>query len=52
MHGHKKDMASVFGALNGFDPDRMATDYDDLTYQPGAMKFFKEAGLWPPKKID
>jgi TRAP transporter TAXI family solute receptor len=52
MHANKKDMASVFGALNGFDPDRMATEYDDLTYHPGAVKFFKEAGLWPPKKID
>jgi TRAP-type uncharacterized transport system substrate-binding protein len=52
MHANKKDMASVFGALNGFEPDRMAIEYDDLTYHPGAVKFFKEAGLWPPKKLD
>jgi len=49
VHDNKKEMAAVFRALNGFDPKAMATDYDDLTYHPGAIKFFKEKGLWPPK---
>ena len=52
MYENKKDMAAVFGALNGFDPKKMATEYDDLTYHPGAIKFFKEKGLWPPRKLD
>jgi uncharacterized protein len=52
MHENKKDMAAVFGALNGFAPDRMATKYDDLNYHPGAIKFFKEKGQWPPKSLD
>jgi len=51
VHDNKKDMAAVFRALNGFQPDRMATDYDDLTYHPGAIKFYQEKGLWPPKGL-
>lgn len=49
IHDNKRDMAAVFGALNGFAPDKMATAYDHLEYHPGAIKFFKEKGLWPPK---
>ncbi|MGE3248217.1 MAG: TAXI family TRAP transporter solute-binding subunit, partial [Beijerinckiaceae bacterium] len=52
MFENKKDMAAVFGALNGFQPDRMAVAYDDLGYHPGAIKFFKEKGQWPPKSLD
>jgi uncharacterized protein len=48
VHGNKKDMAAVFRALNGFEPDQMAKRYDHLEYHPGAIKFFKEQGLWPP----
>ncbi len=49
VYENKKGMASVFGALNGFDPAKMATAYEHLEYHPGAIKFFKEKGLWPPK---
>jgi TRAP-type uncharacterized transport system substrate-binding protein len=49
VHDNQKDMASVFGALNQFVPGQMATKYDDLEYHPGAIKFFKEKGLWPPR---
>lgn len=52
IHENKKDMAAVFGALNGFDPQRMAMDYDDLTYHPGAIKLFNETKQWPPRKLD
>ena len=49
INENKKDMAAVFGALNGFEPAQMATAYDNLEYHPGAIKFFKEKGMWPPK---
>lgn len=49
VHENKKDMAAVFGAMNGFEPEGMARNYDDLSYHPGAIKFLQEKGLWPPK---
>jgi TRAP transporter TAXI family solute receptor len=46
---NKKDMAAVFPALNRFNPEQMAKKYKVLQYHPGAIKFFTEKGLWPPK---
>jgi uncharacterized protein len=49
MHDHKKELAANFGALNGFDPDRMAKDMGPAKFHPGAIKYYKEIGQWPPK---
>jgi uncharacterized protein len=46
---NKKDMAAVFPALNRFHPEQMAKKYKVLQYHPGAIKYFQEKGLWPPK---
>jgi TRAP transporter TAXI family solute receptor len=49
VHENKKDMAAVFPALNQFEPEKMAKSYEHLEYHPGAVRFFKEKGQWPPK---
>lgn len=49
MHGHKKVMAEVFGAMNLFDPGRMATSLGPIQWHPGAVRFYTEQGAWPPK---
>ena len=49
MHGHKKEMAAVFGAMNLFDPGRMATALGPVQWHPGAVRFYTEQGAWPPK---
>jgi uncharacterized protein len=49
MHDNKKAMAEVFGVMNLFDPNRMATQLDPIQFHPGAIKFYKEVGAWPPK---
>jgi uncharacterized protein len=49
MHGHKAELAANFGALAGFDPKRMAKDMGPVQFHPGAVKFYKEIGQWPPK---
>jgi TRAP transporter TAXI family solute receptor len=49
MHDHKVELAANFGALNGFDPKRMAKDMGPVQFHPGAIKFYKEIGQWPPK---
>jgi TRAP transporter TAXI family solute receptor len=49
VYENKKDMAAVFPALNQFEPQNMARSYQHLEYHPGAIKFFQEQGMWPPK---
>jgi TRAP transporter TAXI family solute receptor len=49
MHGNKKAMATVFGAMNLFDPNRMVTPLDPIQWHPGAVRFYTELGAWPPK---
>ena len=49
MHDHKAELAANFGALNGFDPRRMAKNMGPVQFHPGAIRFYKEIGQWPPK---
>jgi len=48
MHDNKPGMAAAFSALNGFDPARMAKDTGEVKFHPGALKYYKEIGEWPP----
>jgi uncharacterized protein len=49
MHDHKAELAANFGALGGFDPKRMNKDLGQVKFHPGAIKYYKEIGEWPPK---
>jgi len=49
LHDHKKELAANFGALGGFDPKRMVKDMAPVQFHPGAIKYYKEIGEWPPK---
>jgi TRAP transporter TAXI family solute receptor len=49
MHGHKKVMAAVFGAMNLFDPQDMAKPLAPIQWHAGAVRFYQEQGAWPPK---
>ncbi|MBT3787989.1 MAG: TAXI family TRAP transporter solute-binding subunit [Alphaproteobacteria bacterium] len=49
MHANKKMMGKTFGVLNLFNPKRMATDLGPIKWHDGAIKFYKEQGMWPPK---
>lgn len=51
MHDHKKALAASFKPLQEFKPDHMAKDLGtNVRYHPGAIKYYKEIGAWPPKK--
>jgi len=49
LHDHKAELAANFGALGGFDPQRMVKDMGSVQFHPGAIKYYKEIGEWPPK---
>lgn len=51
MHDNRKGMIASFRAMARFQPDLMAQDFSDLglQYHPGAIKYYKELGVWPPK---
>ena len=50
MHTRAKEMADTFAGLRRFKPDAMAIRYDQLTYHPGAIRYYQEIGQWPPKE--
>jgi len=50
MHDNKADMAKAFPVLNMFNQKSMVKDFGPVQWHPGAIKFYKEKGLWPPKQ--
>jgi len=49
LHGNKKSLVAGHGVFNAFRPNQMAKKGLAVPYHPGAIKFYKEVGLWPPK---
>ena len=49
MHQTPKKMGGPFPPFRLFDAKTMAKDLSPLEYHPGAIKFFKEAGIWTGK---
>ena len=49
MHENAKAMGEGAPPLRLFDPKQMAKDLAPLEYHPGAVKFYKEAGIWQGK---
>ncbi len=45
MHDNKSDLAKSFGVFNRFNPKGMAAKHP-TPYHPGAIKFYKEIGIW------
>ena len=48
MYENKPTLVKMLGAFNGFDPKHMAQPHP-TPYHTGAIRFYKEVGLWPPK---
>ncbi len=47
VHESKKELAAGHPAYFGFDPANQAKQFSILKYHPGAIKYYKEIGIWP-----
>jgi TRAP transporter TAXI family solute receptor len=50
LHTKARELGDTFAGLKRFQPDAMAIKYEGLTYHPGAIKYYREIGQWPPKE--
>ena len=48
IHGNKPMLVQSSVVMKSFDPDFMA-EANPVPFHPGAEKFYKEIGQWPPK---
>ena len=46
LYGNKKGSVAGHGVLRGFSPKLMGKKGIGVDYHPGAVKFYKEAGIW------
>ncbi|MGH6924983.1 MAG: TAXI family TRAP transporter solute-binding subunit [Propylenella sp.] len=44
---NKEQLVAGHPSFNNFTPEGMAVQHDRLEYHPGAIKFFREKGIWP-----
>jgi TRAP transporter TAXI family solute receptor len=49
IHDGKDEMLKGHPVFRGFDPNHM-TEEIGVPWHPGAIKFYKEIGQWPPKE--
>ena len=49
MYEKRAELVKTFAGWGLFQTDKMAQSFEGLTYHPGAIKFYKEIGQWPPK---
>ncbi len=49
LHDNTADLSKAVPAMRLFKPENMAINFKGLEYHPGAIKFYKEKGMWPPK---
>ncbi len=47
LHQHKAELAATFPPFNLFEPDQMAKPVAGVAMHPGALRYYREAGLVP-----
>jgi uncharacterized protein len=47
VHENKKQLAAGHPTFFGFNPQMQAKQFSVLRYHPGAIKYYKEIGIWP-----
>jgi TRAP-type uncharacterized transport system substrate-binding protein len=49
IYENKPALAAASAMMKGFDP-KMMDEANLVPYHPGAEKFYREVGEWPPKQ--
>lgn len=49
MRENAKEMGEAFGPFRLFNPGEMAKPFDGVEYHPGAVRYYKEVGIWKGK---
>lgn len=49
MHDNAKEMGAAFPPFRLFNAKAMAKNFEPLQFHPGAIKYYTEIGMWPPK---
>jgi len=49
IYENKADLAATFPPFGILQTGNMAKPIEGIEFHPGAIRFYKEAGLWPPK---
>lgn len=49
VHGQRAALIKGHPSFNGFQPKQMGKQFAVVSYHPGAIKYFKEIGIWPGK---
>ena len=47
VNPNKAELVKGHPSFNGFQPENMAKQFSVAKYHPGAIKFYKEMGIWP-----
>lgn len=47
LHANKEALAASHPSLRAFDPNKMVEKLPGVEYHPGAIRFYREKGLWP-----
>lgn len=46
LHEGKADLAAAHPSFNAMNPDNLAVQQPDVQYHPGAVRYYKEVGIW------
>lgn len=47
LHDNKADLVAVHPSFGAMNPDALATPQPGIEYHPGAIRYYKEIGIWP-----
>jgi len=50
MHENKDELTKAFAPFRNFDPKDQARPHSSVSFHPGAIKYYKEIGIWQGQK--